>query len=90
MKKSDKAVSIDIMLYTLTPPPPGAFYKEDRELQLSTTNLLIPPSQRENDYLLLEIAPNPELETVYSNPEMKFREFGKSGTGAQLSGYFYS
>lgn len=85
-EKSDKAVSIDIMLYTLTPPPPGAFYKEDRELQLSTTNLLIPPSQRENDYLLLEIAPNPELETVYSNPEMKFREFGKKWNGpAQLA-----
>lgn len=80
-EKPGKAVNMDIFLYTATPPPPGAYYKEDRELQLTFTNIMIPASQRSNDYLLVEIAPDPAFGTVYSNPEMKFRKIGPDWTG---------
>ncbi len=80
-----KAVTTEVFLYTVQPP----FYahqKEDREEQLSHTNLVISGSLRANNYLMIEIAPNPELTNVYANSEMKFREFGKKWNGpAQLA-----
>jgi hypothetical protein len=70
---------IESFIYEIKPPLYS--YQQPSEQQLTFVSVRVSGSLLQNKYLVLDIAPDPEKTTAYSNPEMVFKEFGKKYDG---------
>jgi hypothetical protein len=70
---------IETFMYEIKPPLYS--YQQPSEQQLTFVNVRVSGSLLQNKYLVLDIAPDPDKTTAYSNPEMVFKEFGKKYDG---------
>jgi len=73
-------VDLEIFIYTLKPPL-YEYQQDDREEQLTVSNMWVSGSIKENKYLLIDLVPDPKTTKAYKNPEITYKEFGKKFDG---------
>jgi hypothetical protein len=70
---------IESFIYEIKPPLYS--YQQPSEQQLTFVSVKVSGSLLQNKYLVMDIAPDPDKTTAYSNPEMVYKEFGKKFDG---------
>lgn len=75
-----KKVNLEVFIYTVKPPLYD-YQKQDREEQLTYANLIVSGSIKANNYVVIDIVPDPETTEAYGNDEIIYKEFGKKFDG---------
>jgi hypothetical protein len=79
IEEGNKA-DVEIFIYEVKPPL-YSYLKEPQEEQLAYSTLRISGSSLENDYIIIDIVPQPNQTNAYGNPDFKYKEFGKKFDG---------
>lgn len=75
-----KKVNLEVFIYTVKPPLYD-YQKQDREEQLTYANLIVSGNIKANNYVVIDIVPDPETTEAYGNDEITYKEFGKKFDG---------
>jgi len=76
----EKKVNLEVFIYTVKPPLYD-YQKQDREEQLTYANLIVSGSIKANNYVVIDIVPDPKTTEAYGNEEITYKEFGKKFDG---------
>jgi hypothetical protein len=76
----EKKVNLEVFIYTVKPPLYD-YQKQDREEQLTYANLIVSGGIKANNYVVIDIAPDPKTTEAYGNEEITYKEFGKKFDG---------
>jgi hypothetical protein len=77
--KPESKVEVEVFLYTIKPPLYS--YQQPMEEQLAFSGMVVSGMALQNNYLMVDIVPEPDQTTAYGTPEIKYKEFGKKYEG---------
>jgi hypothetical protein len=77
--KPESKVEVEIFIYTIKPPLYD--YQQPQEEQLVTASMWVSGTSLQNNYLIIDIVPEPDKTTAYGNPEISYKKFGDKYDG---------
>ena len=77
--KPESKVEVEVFIYTIKPPLYS--YQQPMEEQLAYSGMIVTGKALQNNYLMVDIVPEPDKTTAYGTPEITYKEFGKKYEG---------
>jgi len=77
--KPESKVQVEIYIYKVVPPLYD--YQQPGEEQLAFANMWVSGKALQNNYLIIDIVPEPDKTTAYGSDEITYKEFGKKYEG---------
>jgi hypothetical protein len=77
--RPDSKVEVEVHLFVIKPPLYS--YQQPMEEYLVSSNMRVSGTLLQNDFLLVDIVPEPDQMTAYGTPEITYKEFGKKYEG---------
>jgi len=77
--KSESKVQVEIFIYKVVPPLYD--YQQPGEEQLAFANMWVSGKALQNNYLVIDIVPEPDKTTAYGSADITYKEFGKKYEG---------
>ena len=77
--KPESKVEVEVFIYTIKPPLYS--YQQPSEEQLAYAAMKVSGTALQNNYLIVDIVPEPDKTTAYGTPEITYKEFGKKYEG---------
>jgi len=77
--KPESKVQVEVYIYKVVPPLYD--YQQPSEEQLVFANMWVSGKALQNNYLVIDIVPEPDKTTAYGSAEIIYKEFGKKYEG---------
>jgi len=77
--KPESKVQVEVFIYKVVPPLYD--YQQPGEEQLVFANMWVSGKALQNNYLVIDIVPEPDKTTAYGSSEITYKEFGKKFEG---------
>jgi hypothetical protein len=77
--KPESKVQVEVYIYKVVPPLYD--YQQPGEEQLVFANMWVSGKALQNNYLVIDIVPEPDKTTAYGSAEITYKEFGKKYEG---------